>query len=196
MGNGFTRGNGLLENFFAKKRAEQAKRIIPVDYFNGTILDVGCGTIPYFLNKTKFKKKIGIDYNIENRVFKDTVLKKINIEKQELPFEENSFDVVTMLAVLEHLEPKKATASLKEVYRVLKPNGYFVLTTPSRLANYLMKLLARIGLLSKEEIDEHKKLYSHKEISNLLMTVGFKKERIVLGQFEFFLNNYAIAKKK
>jgi Methylase involved in ubiquinone/menaquinone biosynthesis len=36
-----------------------------------------------------------------------------------------------MLAVFEHIEPFKIENSLKEIYRILKPGGRFILTTPA-----------------------------------------------------------------
>ncbi|MDF1593537.1 MAG: class I SAM-dependent methyltransferase [Desulfobacterales bacterium] len=45
-------------------------------------------------------------------------------------FHENSFDVVTMWHVLEHVDdPKKY---LEEIHRILKPNGLFVFAVPDK----------------------------------------------------------------
>ena len=46
----------------------------------------------------------------------------------DIPFEDNSFEIVLCLSVLEHLEdPKKA---LREMHRVLKPNGTILVSVP------------------------------------------------------------------
>ncbi len=45
-----------------------------------------------------------------------------------LSFEDNFFDYVTMLAVLEHM--KHPAQVFLEVHRVLKPCGKFIFTTP------------------------------------------------------------------
>ncbi|MEL7499574.1 MAG: class I SAM-dependent methyltransferase [Planctomycetota bacterium] len=50
------------------------------------------------------------------------------IDGLRLPFEDNSFDVVTSWHVIEHVEDVKAT--LAEWYRVVKPGGILVLETP------------------------------------------------------------------
>lgn len=49
---------------------------------------------------------------------------------QEIPFDSNYFDVVTMLEVIEHLDDAALQRSLREVIRVLKPGGKLVLSTP------------------------------------------------------------------
>ena len=58
---GATRGHGLLEPFLARQRAKIANRLIPHELRLGRILDIGCGTFPYFLAHTEFEKKFAID---------------------------------------------------------------------------------------------------------------------------------------
>lgn len=49
-----------------------------------------------------------------------------------LPFEDNSFDVVIFLAVLEHIPKDTEPQALAEIHRVLKPNGLLILETPNK----------------------------------------------------------------
>ena len=56
-----TRGHGLLERFLARKRACMANQLIPSHLRNGRILDIGCGSFPYFLLNTVFTEKCGLD---------------------------------------------------------------------------------------------------------------------------------------
>jgi 2-polyprenyl-3-methyl-5-hydroxy-6-metoxy-1,4-benzoquinol methylase len=51
---------------------------------------------------------------------------------ENLPFRDNSFDVVISLEVLEHVE--SPAAMLREVRRILKPGGWFYLTCPNYLS--------------------------------------------------------------
>jgi ubiquinone/menaquinone biosynthesis C-methylase UbiE len=60
---------------------------------------------------------------------------------ENLPFVDESFDLVVCLWVLEHL--KNPAATLGEVRRVLRPGGHFVFVTPN-MRNPLM-LANRIG---------------------------------------------------
>ena len=50
---------------------------------------------------------------------------------QEIPFENERFDVVIMSEVLEHLSDKKFEKTLEEVCRVLRPGGKFIGTVPA-----------------------------------------------------------------
>ncbi len=54
----------------------------------------------------------------------------LNIESDKLPFESNYFDLIIFTEVLEHLKTDP-TDLFKEIKRVLKPNGAFIITTPN-----------------------------------------------------------------
>ena len=49
----------------------------------------------------------------------------------EMPLTDESFDVVVMSEVLEHLEDEELTRTIQEVRRVLKPHGRFIGTVPA-----------------------------------------------------------------
>lgn len=51
--------------------------------------------------------------------------------RTELPFAEDSFDVVTMLECLEHVRDSEEIAALQEIQRVLADNGTLILSVPS-----------------------------------------------------------------
>ncbi len=184
----FTRGFGLLENFLSKLRAKKADFLIPENKREGIILDIGCGHFPYFLKKTKFKKKVGID---KIRLNKNAGIHLIqtDIEKIEyLPFKENIVDVVTCLAVFEHIERKKLFNLLREIKRILKKEGILILTTPNFWTENILKILARLNILSYEEIIEHKKLFKKKELLRFLTKAGFEIKKIESGYFELGCN--------
>ena len=87
---------------------------------NGFLLDVGCGRGAYrkYLDCERY---IGLDINIQN-------CPSIVASAMVLPFRDNIFDSVLCTEVLEHLnEPERC---LKEIYRVLKPEGVGLITIP------------------------------------------------------------------
>ena len=98
---------------------------------NSTLLDIGCGNGNYVVdeNRKLISWAVGIDVS-KKVVEKNQCLDKIvigNIEK--IPFKDNSFDCVTGLWVLEHLEnPEKV---LDQIYRVLKPRCKFIFAAPN-----------------------------------------------------------------
>jgi SAM-dependent methyltransferase len=192
-----TRGSGLLEVFLAKKRASLANKFIPEKYRNGRVLDIGCGSYPYFLETTNFKNKYGIDpfVNLTLVKNKNIILKKVKIGKKMLPFASNFFDTIVMLAVFEHVEYGELRFALKEIHRVLKKGGIFIITTPAPWADKLLHQMARVGLISSEEIHEHKHNHSKGKIEDIMEEGEFSKGKINSGFFELGMNMWFTAKK-
>jgi SAM-dependent methyltransferase len=192
-----TRGHGLLEGFLARQRARMADSLIPENLRPGRILDLGCGSYPAFLMTTRFGERYGLD-----RVALPDVghsgIKLIAHDiagSSPLPFEAGYFDVVTMLAVFEHLEVATLRGLLREIRRVTRPGGLFVMTTPVRWTEGILKLMSRLELVSDEEVSEHKAQYSHGEVVALLVEAGFDRTGIRHGTFELGANLWAAARR-
>lgn len=187
----------MLEPYLARKRSEMANSLIDSGRRSGKILDIGCGVYPYFLRNTDFKSKIGIDQAVEVSRVDDRNIKldKINFEDKKLPYKNDFFQVVTMLAVFEHINKEKLQFVLKEVKRVLVPGGIFIITTPSPWSDKILHLLSRSGLISQEEIHDHKHNMSRENINKILSEVGFDNKKIKKGYFELGFNMWFVAEK-
>ena len=88
------------------------------------------------LIKSNFTKNgVTVDLNLDiiNK-FKNTVSKyhqMIGIKKgKPLPFKKESFDVITIIGVIEHVHNQKYL--LNEIYRILKPNGLIIIAVPGK----------------------------------------------------------------
>jgi len=190
-----TRGHGYLEGFLARKRAARANALIPDANRGGAILDIGCGSYPYFLVGTRFSKKVGVDQTVDGQktITPDdgppVVLHAADLHALErLPFEDASFDAVTMLAVFEHLRPARLPALLSDVARVLRPGGVFVMTTPSGWTGPVLEVLKRVGAVSADEIDEHEDAYSRKRILEIIGRSALADMPTESGYFELGAN--------
>lgn len=192
-----TRGHGLLEGFLARQRANRANSLISDDARAGRILDVGCGSYPAFLSSTRFAERYGLD-RVALADVRDAGITLVPYDisgSTGLPFDSSFFDVVTMLAVFEHLETPTLTGLLQEIRRVLRPGGLYVMTTPLRWTEGLLKVMALMKLVSPEEVNEHKAQYSGAEVVPLLLEAGFERTHIRHGTFELGLNLWAVAQK-
>lgn len=190
-----TRGHGLLEPLLARLRARQAERRLPASLRGGRVLDIGCGSSPYFLSHTYFKEKYAIDQLPKAAAAAPDILwhqLDLNAEPK-IPFADGFFAAVTLLAVAEHLDPVALERLLTEAHRVLAPGGRLMLTTPAARADRLLRLLARLRLVSPEEIDEHKYAYTPGLLGWYFGRAGFAMERIAIGHFELGLNLWATA---
>ncbi len=195
----FTRGKGLLEPTLAHLRTQRANRLIPSDLRAGRILDIGCGSFPYFLAHTSFQEKFAVD---QLPMAKETAVQNqieffsLNLnEAPHLPFEDNFFSVVTLLAVVEHLNPTSMALLFQESHRVLKPGGAVILTTPAAWSDGLLKFMADINLVSAEEIHEHAFAYTLPLIGWHFGQAGFEMTKVKFGYFEFMFNMWATAQK-
>lgn len=198
---GVTRGHGLLETYLAKKRGDIADRLIPASIRDGRLLDIGCGVYPLFLVNIGFKEKIGLDKISRNDRTPMACPENVKVidfdleSGQELPFVADFFDAVTMLAVVEHIDPGKLVDIVKNIYRVLKPGGHFVMTTPASWTDGLLRVMARAGLVSREEIEEHRDVYSPRKIMDILRNGNFRTGVVRYGYFEMFANIWVAASK-
>lgn len=62
----------------------------------------------------------------------------------EIPYEDEAFDVVTLLAVIEHL-PDSPSKLMSEIRRVLKPGGTLIVDTPNSASIYKRIILLMRG---------------------------------------------------
>jgi len=191
-----TRGNGLFEGWLARMRASQANRLVPGKLREGRILDIGCGSYPYFLSHTYFKEKFALDRLDTLESLPEIHWFNLDINKANyLPYEDNYFSVVSLLAVLEHLDPNKLVVNFREIYRILKPGGRVILTTPAAWSDRLLHWMADLRLVSKEEINEHVYAYTLPLLGWYFGIAGFALGKIQFGYFEFYLNMWAVAVK-
>src|SRR5437667_10249215 len=95
------------------------------------ILDVGCGTGANLEMLAEFGDAEGVDVSSEALDFcRARGLAKVKQGAAEsLPFEDASFDLVTGLDVVEHLDDDMA--GLREMRRVLRPHGRALLFVPA-----------------------------------------------------------------
>ncbi|MCI5224437.1 MAG: class I SAM-dependent methyltransferase [Candidatus Electrothrix sp. AR4] len=159
-----------------------------------TLLDVGCGFNYKFLSEVNsfIKQGVGIDFKVP--VISSGNITTIQVTlNNKLPFESCSFDIVTLLAVLEHLADPLAITL--EIARVLKPGGKLVLTVPGKRAKPVLEFLSfKLGIVSKAEIDDHKKYYDFKELNDLSGQID-GLEIIQHRHFQFGMNNFCVMKK-
>ncbi len=118
---------GIFTNPFFITRSKLFREIKKVSSFiSGRVLDVGCGQKPYcsLFQSTEY---IGMDVEVSGH---DHTNEQIDVyyDGTFFPFEENSFDAVICNQVLEHIATPEIT--LSEIQRVLKPQGYVLLTAP------------------------------------------------------------------
>jgi SAM-dependent methyltransferase len=117
----------------------------------------------------------------------------VNVERDPLPYPDETFDVVLFCEVIEHLT-QDPTFALAELHRVLKPGGYLLVTTPNvfRLQHLLYIMGGRHNLFHPYSghgvYGRHQREYGLGELIDLVQGCGFAIVRAEIADFEPFIN--------
>jgi|GEM_PF-1263729 len=136
------------------------------------ILEIGCGEGYYtnkLLEKTNNVTATDIAEKFLEKARKNTdnrAIKYIACPAEKLPFPDNFFDKVFISEVIEHLLDWEV--GIKEIFRVLKPGGYVVITTPSKFSYFNILCHVRIMLKNKPFDGDHIREFSRPELSKLI----------------------------
>lgn len=127
---GSARGDGNVEGRIALMNS-----LVPLR--GKRLLDVGCGNGAYTLRMLDgFNEAVGIDIEpdrleyFRNRAGTAAVT-VLECSATEVPYGDGTFDAVTAVETMEHLG-EYLSDTVREVSRVLRPEGTFYLTTPNR----------------------------------------------------------------
>lgn len=130
------RKHGLRK--YMRKTELMVQMIHKAGLSNGKVLDIGCGDgrSTYEVSRllgNQFDLK-GIDFSERAIAFAKLMAPNLKFEVQyaiEMPETAQSYDLAIAREVIEHIPPGEVLDFLKEINRVLKPNGKVLLTTPS-----------------------------------------------------------------
>lgn len=130
----------------------------------------------YFWKNKKISKVICADVTKKMQEICIANLKKYPIDFETkyfdsypLPFKENQFDTILSFETIEHLP--KPSRLVKEFYRILKPNGYLVLTMPNILWEPIHWFAAIFNIHHSE--GPHR-FIRHRKMKKWLKKTGFK----------------------
>jgi SAM-dependent methyltransferase len=149
-------------------------RLIPPDG-GGQVLDVGCGAGNMFHHLARYGSVTGVDNN--SRPLAVARERGYDVRQglaEDLPFDDEAFDLVSLLDTVEHCEDDMAV--LRECYRVCAHGGHLVVTVPA-----FMRLWSHNDVLNA-----HFRRYSAPELEEKLKRVGFRIERLTYNNFVLF----------
>jgi len=117
------------EDFLRGKTHPRAKKAVdllaPVS--SERLLDVGCGRGDVIREGSKRCEAIGIDFSEASMDFaRSQGLSAVRGSVTNLPFKGEAFDEVSFMEVIEHLTENELRESLREIHRILKTGGRFV----------------------------------------------------------------------
>jgi SAM-dependent methyltransferase len=188
-------GNGkekwtIIDRWLRRYRVGRVQRYIEAGLSGrGVLVDVGCGdgTILRELS-SRFARGVGYDMKTPSSTTGNVEIVNAYLSRA-IPLPDASADVVVMLALIEHMDDPEPL--LRDARRVLREGGRIVITTPAPSCDPLLRMMAFLRMVSREEIRDHKHYYSRPALRDLLSRCGYSHVRT--GAFQFGLNNYVVA---
>lgn len=140
------------------------------------ILDVGCGTGANLEMLSEFGESAGVDISGDALSFcRERGLQNVKQGAAEaLPFDDSSFDLVTGLDVVEHLDDD--LGGLKEMRRVLRPGGHALVFVPAFMFLWGVQ----------DDISHHRRRYTLDQLKRVIRQAGFEVERASYVNLSFF----------
>ena len=139
------------------------------------VLDLGAGAGNMAHHLAHYGRVIGIDNN--PRPLAVAAQRALDVAQSlgdQLPFADDSFDVVALLDTVEHIPDELGV--FNECRRVLKPGGLLIVTVP-----------AFMWLWSyNDEINAHQRRYTAAELQQKLQISGLRIRRISYNNFFLF----------
>lgn len=142
-----------------------------------SILDVGCGTGANLEMLSEFGDAEGVDISGEALSFcRERGLGKVKQGAAEaLPFDDGSFDLVTGLDVVEHLDDD--LAGLREMRRILRPGGHALVFVPAFMFLWGVQ----------DDISHHRRRYTLDQLRRIMREAGFEVKRASYVNISFFM---------
>jgi SAM-dependent methyltransferase len=173
-----------LDRFIRDRRLREVARRLPRD---ARVLDVGChdGTL-FFQLGDGLGEGLGLDPALEQTVDASRYQLRPGRFPADAPPEPSAYDVVTMVAVFEHLTAAEQRAAAGETFRLLRPRGLVVMTVPSPTVDRLLDGLMRLRLLHGMDAEAHHG-FDPAAVVPMFVDAGFRLS--LHRRFELGLNN-------
>jgi ubiquinone/menaquinone biosynthesis C-methylase UbiE len=163
---------------------------------SGKHLDIGSGTgnLIRRIRQEYDVESLACDYTDTFMELNEIMVNVVDLNDGRLPYPDQYFDLVTFTEVAEHLENYRAV--VREIYRILKPGGIVVITTPNVLnMKSRMRFLSagfwsmfgplHVGESSMESTGGHITPIPYPFLAHALMTAGFNMPDFTTDKIQF-----------
>jgi SAM-dependent methyltransferase len=143
---------------------------------DGDVLDIGCGAGNMIHHLSRYGRVKGMD--VDPRPVEMAQARGYDVQQGDptrgTTFPNASFDLVTVLDVIEHVDEDEAI--VREAYRVLRPGGILAISTPA--FQWLWSY--------NDVLNGHKHRYTPRELRERVQRAGFRVRRLSFGFFLVF----------
>ena len=172
------------DRFLQRWRIRRASKFIPK---GARLLDIGChqGEIFHLLARLEIRG-IGIDPLAEITIRSDRFSVIRGWFPGDLPALEQPFDVITALAVVEHIPAEQTSEFARACASLLMPGGRLIVTVPSPQVDRILAVLTAIRIADGMSLEQHQG-FEPAQVEGIFKPAGIELEHH--EKFQFGLNN-------
>ncbi|MGC2160338.1 MAG: class I SAM-dependent methyltransferase [Silvibacterium sp.] len=174
-----------IDRFIQHWRIGKAMQFIPEA---AQVLDIGCADGALFRAFHPGQGSIGVDPDLRTSVSLGSAELIAGFFPEALP-DGRSFDVIAMLAVLEHVPSSEQAQLARNCFQFLKPGGKLIITVPSPMVDKILVVLKWLRLARGMKAEQHYG-YDVNLTPGLFESAGFSL--VQSKKFQLGLNNLFI----
>jgi SAM-dependent methyltransferase len=140
-----------LDRYLRERRIAKARRYVEQ---GDVVLDIGCADGTMF---ERWSDTIAFGYGVDPTLAGKRETDRYVLYPGTFPdaLPQISCDMITMLAVLEHIPEGRQAEAAAACHRILNPGGRVVVTVPSPQVDTILGVLRRLRMIDGMSLDEH-----------------------------------------
>ncbi len=167
-----------MNMYDTKKRLDVVfNELLTEDITNKKVLDAGCGTGWFSkgaVDRGAQVTSMDLGEKLLSKVAEKCESERVVGSILQMPFPDNTFDIIISSEVIEHVP--SPFEGVKEMYRVLKPGGILILTTPNQLWYFSVWIANRLNLRPYQGLENWT---SWNGMKSNLKEIGFINNKMV-----------------
>ncbi len=178
-----------IDRYLQSVRIKKAKKFINK---NDTVLDIGSvDGVMFEAWEGYIGKGIGVDPTLQETIIKPNYVLYPGYFPDACPKGE-TFDAITLLAVLEHIPTNEQENLAMNCHAFLKNKGKLIITVPSPQVDLILEVLTKLKLIDGMSLEEH---YGFEPKHTPIIFSEPRFKLIHQSHFQFGLNNLFVFEK-
>jgi 2-polyprenyl-3-methyl-5-hydroxy-6-metoxy-1,4-benzoquinol methylase len=174
-------------------QAWRFRKVAPFLRSSARVLDIGSADGALFRRYPGVRAFVGVDPDADGTRRLAPNAQLLRGVFPDVLQDDEPFDVISLLAVLEHVPPTEQPRLAAECARRLTPGGVVVVTVPSPVVDTILALLKRLHLIDGMSVEQHYGFDAHRTV-DLFTSPGLSL--IKAKRFQLGVNNLFVFEKR